>query len=119
MTQLLLPDSARASDKQTTPSKRYIIPAEMIQLIGLEQFARLLREAFEHAASAPFELSRAGGTLRFRGPINEKGATAFEQELGRESAQELRITSHGGDIDAGLRIGRLLHGHGLHVVVDG
>ncbi|XVO23279.1 MAG: hypothetical protein HEQ15_12960 [Betaproteobacteria bacterium] len=106
-------------DPPQTGERRYVSADEFKRLVGPEEYARLLREASDRADEVAFELSRAGAVLHFRGPINEKAAIAFEEELGRGATQELRITSDGGSVDAGLRIGRLVRIHGLHVVVEG
>ena len=119
---LLFPNLVLADDKQTTPSKRYVTPAEMIRLIGAEEYARLLREAeekaFAEAAAMPVRVERNGDSVSFSGPITEQAADALEAALAALPTSVLRVRSAGGDTAAGRRMGRLVRKHRLTVIVD-
>lgn len=112
-------DAAESGTGNSGSASRLLSTEEFIRLVGPEEAARLFREASGRAVEAPSEVTRDGPTLRFRGPIHEASAAAFENALNQGPADRLYVTSDGGYVDAGLRIGRLVRDHGLAVIVEG
>jgi hypothetical protein len=115
---LLFPSLVQASDKQTTPNKRYVTPSEMIRLIGAEEYARLVYEAAKNAPAMPVRVERNGDSVSFSGPITEEAADTLEAALAAAPTSALRVRSGGGSTTAGRRMGRLVAKHRLTVVVD-
>ena len=59
-------------------------------------------------------------TINYNGEINPDNVAAFEQGIANSSTQitSLVITSGGGDVFAGIRLGELVYRHKLKVTVD-
>jgi hypothetical protein len=93
--------------------------------IALALLAGVLGRAVSASAQSPSAdpaiLAVAGDEARFSGRINDDSAARLETLLaGPEGAHvvRLRISSMGGELRAGIRLGRLIRARGLEIVVD-
>lgn len=77
-----------------------------------------------HAGDRPLRLAEGvsvalrGSQVRYVGEITTEGVAATRRLAQGRRVDELRITSAGGEINAGMDLGEWVHEHGLTVLVD-
>ena len=104
---------AISSPNQTT----HISVAEFIERYGQEGI-ELLRNA-EQDYTPSYSLNREGDTLRIDGDITHSMHEEIARYLSEQAVKRIIISSPGGDIDAGINIGFLIHQYNIDIeIVD-
>src|SRR4051812_34885941 len=110
---------ARSANIEATPPDRAFFAGELCRfllLASLFPFAVCARAQVPDS-KAPPSVSRSGPTVVYDGLLNDAGLRQLAKILEADGIRELQITSGGGSVDAGIKVGNLVFDKGLDVIV--